>query len=117
MTFKESSQVISCPLLTSNEEEVDSSSNAQSEVEISGANGPQLNWFSAPALSLFLFSNPIIELPTIDIGDSRASIVEAIEHNASTSDWTMEEILDTSSRLQHFEEDWNAPGMELYDEM
>lgn len=35
----------------------------------------------------------------------------------STLDWTSEETLDTRTRLQSFEEDWNAPGTEYYDNL
>jgi hypothetical protein len=31
--------------------------------------------------------------------------------------WSLEEALETRMRLQSFEEDWNAPGMEAYDDM
>lgn len=31
--------------------------------------------------------------------------------------WTLQEALETRSRLASFEEDWNAAGMELYDEL
>ena len=31
--------------------------------------------------------------------------------------WTAEEALEIRSRLATFEDDWNAPGMELYDEL
>ena len=31
--------------------------------------------------------------------------------------WTRLEALDTRLRLRSFEEDWNAPGMEGYDEL
>ena len=31
--------------------------------------------------------------------------------------WTPEEVADTRARLASFEEDWNAPGMEVYDEL
>lgn len=31
--------------------------------------------------------------------------------------WAPEETLDTRTRLQSFEEDWNAPGMEYYDNL
>jgi len=35
----------------------------------------------------------------------------------STLGWTSEETSDTRARLQSFEEDWNAPGMEQYDSL
>jgi|GEM_PF-1482631 hypothetical protein len=31
--------------------------------------------------------------------------------------WTAEETLETYARLRHFEEDWDAPGMEGYDQL
>ncbi len=31
--------------------------------------------------------------------------------------WSLAEIVDNRSRLLSFEEDWDAPGMELYDEL
>lgn len=31
--------------------------------------------------------------------------------------WTLEETIDARNRLSSFEEDWEAPGMELYDEL
>lgn len=31
--------------------------------------------------------------------------------------WTPEEILETRARLSTFEQDWDAPGMEIYDEL
>ena len=31
--------------------------------------------------------------------------------------WTREQAIETRLRLRVFEEDWNAPGMELYDEL
>lgn len=31
--------------------------------------------------------------------------------------WSREEALDTRRRLARFEDDWNAPGMEAYDEL
>ena len=31
--------------------------------------------------------------------------------------WTREQTIETRLRLRVFEEDWNAPGMELYDEL
>lgn len=30
--------------------------------------------------------------------------------------WTREQIIETRFRLQTFEEDWNTPDMEMYDE-
>lgn len=33
----------------------------------------------------------------------------------STLGWTQKEAADTYHRLQSFAEDWDAPGMELYD--
>ena len=35
----------------------------------------------------------------------------------STLGWTSEETLSTRTRLQSFEEDWNASGMEYYDNL
>jgi hypothetical protein len=31
--------------------------------------------------------------------------------------WTPEQIIEARSRLLSFEEDWNAPGMEIYDDL
>lgn len=31
--------------------------------------------------------------------------------------WTAEETLETYARLRHFAEDWDAPGMEGYDQL
>lgn len=31
--------------------------------------------------------------------------------------WSIEEVIDTRSRLISFEEDWEAPNMEMYDEL
>lgn len=31
--------------------------------------------------------------------------------------WSREEALETYARLRSFEEDWNAPGMEAYDDL
>ena len=31
--------------------------------------------------------------------------------------WTLEAAMETRMRLRAFEEDWNAPGMEAYDEL
>lgn len=31
--------------------------------------------------------------------------------------WSLEEALETRMRLRTFEEDWNAPGMDAYDEL
>lgn len=31
--------------------------------------------------------------------------------------WSLAEVVDTRNRLSSFEEDWDAPGMELYDEL
>lgn len=31
--------------------------------------------------------------------------------------WTPEQVIEARSRLLSFEEDWNAPGMELYDDL
>jgi hypothetical protein len=31
--------------------------------------------------------------------------------------WDCQEVLETRSRLSAFEEDWDAPGMEAYDQL
>lgn len=31
--------------------------------------------------------------------------------------WSLAEVIETRNRLASFEEDWDAPGMELYDEL
>lgn len=48
-------------------------------------------------------------------------ILELVRHEQSQKlliadiGWTREEAQETRARLASFEEDWNAPGMELYD--
>ncbi|MCR4316556.1 MAG: hypothetical protein NUW37_09435 [Planctomycetes bacterium] len=38
-------------------------------------------------------------------------------NSVSDLGWTSEQILEARMRLGSFEEDWNAPGMEIYDEL
>ena len=61
----------------------------------------------------------------LDVGGFKAlmkaagHVMEEPQHintsRVSTLGWTSEETFDTRTRLQSFEDDWNAPGMEHYD--
>lgn len=126
MKFENSEQVISCPLLSSNEESkvtlADSSSTSQFQKQDQrlGSWTRNLTFRGSvlPVLAIILNSNPAIELPKdVQSFEVRTIAINLSEPNGPDLDWTQEEILDTYSRLKHFEEDWNAPGMELYDEM
>lgn len=67
------------------------------------------------------------ELPAVKIGKAWRVSQAALDRwmkLRTTSDsgtgkpgWTREEALDTRRRLAPFEDDWNAPGMDAYDDL
>ena len=45
------------------------------------------------------------------------TLIPPIKLSLKNLGWTLEETIDARNRLSSFEEDWEAPGMELYDEL
>jgi len=48
--------------------------------------------------------------PTSGVGAPSALLINELE-------WTDSEVKDSYYRLKHLEEDWNAPEMDVYDEL
>ena len=49
--------------------------------------------------------------------DTKTTLEEQVALLVSDLQWTREEALETRMRLRTFEEDWNSPDMEAYDEL
>lgn len=57
---------------------------------------------------------------TVEVVVELGSAAETAPRGARTIDelgWTTQEAAETRARLASFEDDWNAPGMEIYDEV
>jgi len=72
-------------------------------------------FFAIPALAIILSSDFLIENEKRYLEPEVRTIYQVSGLNISSLNWSKEEILDTYNRLKHFQEDWDAPGMELYD--
>lgn len=58
--------------------------------------------------------------PRTTVGITSSVYTEPMELSSiltSALQWSPEQIVDTRLRLRTFEEDWNAPGMEGYDDL
>ncbi len=50
-------------------------------------------------------------------GNAQTTVTAKAWCNVALLGWTQREVLETYLRLQPFAEDWDAPGMEAYDEL
>ncbi len=73
--------------------------------------------FAIPALAIIMSSDCLIDSEKRYMEPEVRTAYQICGLNISNLNWSKEEILDTHNRLQHFQEDWDAPGMELYDYM
>ena len=87
---------------------------------------PWVGLFSLLKLHLIyavgIVASPVTSLSDIWFEDIRKEVSTTSEPRKrllviSDLGWTPEEALATYHRLQAFQDDWNVPGMELYDEL
>ncbi len=55
--------------------------------------------------------------PFYQPGNAMSTIVSGNILSVQSLGWTAEETLETYARLRHFAKDWEAPGMEGYDQL
>ncbi|MBW7877339.1 MAG: hypothetical protein H3C47_15280 [Candidatus Cloacimonetes bacterium] len=58
----------------------------------------------------------ILDYPYISGGSATMGLIPTDSNSIISLGWTVEEARETYFRLSSFEEDWNHPGMEVYDD-